>query len=80
METKEEADQAQTAGSYPAVNYKISLTYTLKDGAWKFKDGSYESPSLRGSRFPITPEGIDKEPNAIPNVVIQYWLGSKSSR
>ncbi len=50
------------------------MNYVLKESSWVLKDGDYETGGMRLGKFPVTPEAIRREPNAIPSAALKFWL------
>lgn len=74
VEAQEHAQALSAFNNASPVSYTISLRYSLKAGVWSFLDGESRGEGSATGKFAITRETLEREPNAIPNVAVRYWL------
>lgn len=61
------------------VEYVPTLTYTFKNGTWKFKDGSFWVPLMK-TKFPVTVKDVTQGEELEPNNALRHWILPFSGR
>lgn len=74
LATKEEAQAATDFVPTSTTNYRVPLHYSYKNTKWDLAKATHENTRLRLPALDVSDEDIRKEPNAVPNAALLYWL------